>query len=305
MRIVISGSSGLVGEHLVPELESRGHQVVRLVRNPRLVNERAAFWNPTAGLLDPEALDGADVVINLNGRNVGSSRWSPKVRSELRSSRVVSTEVLAGAIARAESPPALLINASATGYYGDRGEEVLDESSPRGAGFLAELCDEWEQAAQAAHSQRTRVVTLRLGIVVAAGGALGKMLLPFRLGLGGPIGGGAQWWPWVSMVDVVEAIVHVIDHPELAGPVNLVAPQPVRCRDFAATLGRALSRPAFLPLPAFAARLALGEMADALLLSSARVRPGVLESSGYRFRMANLETAIRGALTGAHAEEKR
>jgi uncharacterized protein (TIGR01777 family) len=296
MRIIISGASGLVGSALVPSLEAAGHTVVRLVRSSTGDVPGEAVWDPAAEALDPAIIDGADAVINLNGRSIAESRWNSTVKAELRSSRLDSTRTLADTIRKVANPPAVLINASAVGFYGDRGEEVLDENSSIGEGFLAELSQDWERAAYAASSDHTRVVLLRLGVVVARGGALGKMLTPFKLGLGGPIGSGRQFWPWIGIEDVFGMVGFILGNEEIEGPVNAVAPQEIRCAEFARTLGRVLSRPAFIPLPAFAARLALGEMADSLLLASQRVRPRALENAGYQFTSPTLDDAIRKAL---------
>ncbi len=255
-----------------------------------------APWDPQAGILDPEILSGADAVINLNGQNIGDRRWTPAVKEGLRKSRLDATRTVVDSFRRAADPPRVLINASATGFYGDRGEELLDENSEAGRGYLSDLAGDWEKAAAAARSEMTRVVSIRLGMVVAAEGALKKMLLPFKLGAGGPIGNGRQFWPWIGIDDVCGAILHILAKEEISGPVNLVSPAETRCKDFTSTLGRVLRRPALVPLPAFAARLALGEMADDLLLASTRVRPGVLEQSGYAFHSPDLEKAIRGAI---------
>jgi len=297
MRIVISGASGLVGSALVPSLEAAGHEVIRLVRTSTGKTPGEAVWNPAAGTLDPAVIDGADAVINLNGRSIAEGRWNSTVKGELRSSRLDSTGTLAQSIGNSQNPPRLLINASAVGYYGDRGDEALDEGSAIGAGFLAELSRDWEKAALAARSERTRVALLRLGVVVAREGALGKMLTPFKLGLGGPIGSGRQFWPWIGIEDVCGIIDFILGHEEIEGPVNAVALQELRCSEFARTLGKVLSRPAFLPMPAFAARLALGEMAESLLLASQRVRPQVLEDHDYAFKRHSLDGAIRAALS--------
>jgi uncharacterized protein (TIGR01777 family) len=296
MKIVISGSSGLVGSALVPSLEAAGHEIIRLVRTSTANAPGEAVWNPAAGALDPLIIDGADAVINLNGRSIAAGRWTSAVKEELRSSRIDSTRTLATAIASSKNPPGLLINASAVGYYGDRGEEVLDETSAVGAGFLAELSRDWESTAVASRSERTRVVLLRFGVVIARGGALGKMLTPFKLGLGGPIGSGRQFWPWIGIDDVCGAIGFILGKDGIEGAVNAVAPQEIRCSDFARTLGKVVSRPAVMPLPAFAARLALGEMADALLLASQRVQPKVLDDAGYEFRAPTLDVALQSAL---------
>jgi uncharacterized protein (TIGR01777 family) len=296
-KIVISGASGLIGSQLRAALESAGYTVLQLVRNASAVNgEHAAHWDPARGQLDSQLLAGAEAVINLNGRNVGDGRWTTEVKQTLKSSRLLPTQTLVEAIREADPAPRLLINASAVGFYGDRDDEVLDEDSPAGEGFLAELTREWEATASAAKSAETRVVLLRLGMVVGRGGALSRMLTPFRLGLGGPIGSGSQWWPWVAAEDVTSVVRFALGNEEVAGALNVVSPELVRCRDFTRVLGRVLKRPAFLPLPAPAARLALGEMADALLLASARVHPTALENYGFRFRVAKLEEAIRRAL---------
>jgi uncharacterized protein (TIGR01777 family) len=236
-------------------------------------------------------------VIHLGGVNIASGRWSQRRKRLIRDSRVESTRLLAGALATLQRRPRVFLCASATGYYGDRGEMLLTEDSPPGSGFLAEACVEWEQAAEAARAAGIRVVHMRFGIVLAReGGALKKMLLPFRLGLGGPIGSGAQHWSWIALDDVCGVITHLLACDELAGPINVVAPQPVTVAAFTKTLGRVLRRPAVLRVPAFAVRLMLGEMADETLLASARVWPGRLLDSGYQFRWPDLEGALRQEL---------
>jgi len=296
MKIVISGASGLIGAALTRDLEAAGNEVTLLVRGTRPAGPMEKPWDPASGRLDPAVLVGADAVINLNGRNISQGRWTARVKEELRSSRLDATRTIVTAISHADPPPKALINASAVGFYGSRGHEVLDEASAAGDGFLAELTRDWEAAALEARSDRTRVALLRLGMVIASGGALGRMLLPFKLGLGGPVGSGHQFWPWVAMGDVLGVVRYVLDRPDLRGPLNLVSPEIVQCTEFAKTLGRVLHRPAILPMPAFAARLALGEMADALLLASARVRPKALEKAGFVFRRSALESAVRKAL---------
>jgi uncharacterized protein (TIGR01777 family) len=297
MKVIISGASGLVGRWLVPDLVADGHTVVRLVRSQRQAEaDDAVLWRPDRGELDPSALAGADAVVNLNGRSIADGRWTRSVRDELRSSRLDSTRTLVGAIAAADPAPGVLVNASAIGFYGDRGEEELDESSAPGDGFLPELSQAWEEAALEARSDRTRVVALRLGMVLGRGGALAKMVPVFRLGGGGPLGSGRQWWSWVAMEDVLGMVRFAIEDDRVEGPVNAVAPTPVRCRDFVSTLGTVLHRPSFLPAPGFALRLVLGEMADALLLASTRVRPRALERLGYEFRAPDLADALRRAL---------
>ena len=298
MKIVVSGASGLVGSALVPSFGAAGHEVVRLVRTSTRNPSGESVWDPATGTLDSAVIHGADVVINLNGRSIAEGRWTSEVKKELRSSRLDSTRTLAQTIGNSENPPGLLISASAVGYYGDRGDEQLDESSEFGTGYLAELSRDWEQAALAAVNPHTRVALLRLGVVVAGEGALGRMLTPFKLGLGGRIGSGRQFWPWIGIEDVCGIIQFILGHKEVDGPVNAVSPQEIRCSDFARTLGQVLSRPTFMPLPSFAARLALGEMADSLLLASQRVKPQVLEDHGYAFQRPSLDGAIRSALSG-------
>lgn len=276
-------------------LRDRGHAVETLVRRPAAANEHQ--WAPQRGELDPSVLSGVDVIVNLNGRNISEGRWSAAVKHELRSSRLDSTQTLVAAIRAADRPPQVLVNASATGYYGDRGDEPLDETTASGDGFLAALCADWEAAAAAAEPAGTRVVMLRLGMVLdAGGGALSKMLTPFKLGFGGPIGNGRQYWPWIAMDDVIGAVFHLLADEAVSGPVNLVAPEPVTSRAFARTLGEQLGRPAIVPAPAFAVKLALGEMAEALLLASTRAVPAVLERTGYAFAAPTLATALRQLL---------
>ncbi len=297
MKIIISGASGLIGKSLTADLEGAGHDVVRLVRDSGGGTGRhTAPWDPERGRLDPRVLAGADAVVNLNGRNVGDARWTAGFKDELRSSRLRPTRTLVEAINEASPPPRLLVNASAIGYYGDRGDEVLEEPSPPGTGFLAELSVAWENAALAASSDATRVVVVRLGMVVGRGGALARMLTPFKLGVGGPIGSGSQWWSWVAMEDVIGVVRHALEHDDVNGPVNVASPNATQCREFVHTLGRVLGRPSLMPLPAFAARLAFGEMADSLLLASARVRPAALDRHDFQFRVPDLDVAIRQAL---------
>lgn len=297
MKVVVSGASGLVGQWLVPDLMANGHRVVQLVRNRTgSVPPGGACWRPDHGELDPSLLAGVDAVVNLNGRSIGGGRWTKAVRSELWSSRIDSTRTLVTAIRQASPPPRLLVNASAIGYYGDRGEAELDESAHRGDGFLAELAEAWEEAAFAARATGTRVVALRFGMIIGRGGALERMLPIFKTGLGGPLGNGRQWWSWIAMEDVLGVIREVLETAQVDGPINVVAPAASRCREFTAMLGGILHRPAVLPAPGFALRLALGEMADALLLASTRVVPAALARLGYRHRVPQLDEALRKAL---------
>jgi uncharacterized protein (TIGR01777 family) len=296
MKVIISGASGFVGGALSGHLRQRGVHVWSLVRRAAADPATEARWDPAAGDLDPKIVSGADAIINLNGRSISQGRWTAKVKDELRSSRLDATRTIVDAIGRADTPPPVLINASATGYYGDRGDEILHEKSPPGAGFLAELSREWEAAAMRAQTETTRVVLLRLGMVLGNGAALEKMLPPFKLGFGGPIGSGRQWWPWIAMPDVIGAVDHVLGHDDISGPVNFVAPETVTSKGFARALGEHLGRPAIVPAPAFAVKLALGEMAEALLLASTKAVPKVLDDTGYRFTAPTLAEAFRHIL---------
>ena len=296
MRILLTGSSGFIGSAVLPYLTAAGHQVVRLVRPgsrsmPGYAGEVA--WDPSSGVMEESRLEGFDAVIHLAGENIGNHRWTETQKRRLVDSRVRGTKLLSETLARLKSPPEVLVSASAVGYYPDRGEEWVNEGSPPGKGFLADLVQQWEAAAAAALGGDIRVVQMRFGIVLGrSGGVLAKMLTPFRFGLGGRIGSGRQYQSWIAMDDVVGAIRHILDHRDLSGPVNVTSPEPVTNSEFTETLGRVLSRPTLVPLPAFAARLALGEMADDLLLKGARVRPSKLLDSQYPFRYPHLESAL-------------
>lgn len=296
MIVAVTGAGGLVGGALCAQLQEAGHAVLRLVRRaPRDAGE--ARWDPEAGTVDAAALQDCAAVIHLAGENIAAGRWNARRKARIRDSRVRGTAVLAGALARLPRRPAALICASAIGFYGDRGSLLLDEDAAPGSGFLAEVCRAWEAASAPAAAAGIRTVLARIGVVLSpAGGALARMLPPFRLGLGGPLGTGAQYWSWISLPDAAAALAFLAARPELGGAVNLAAPQPVTQREFARTLGRVLSRPAFAPMPAFAARLALGEMAQALMLASARVVPRRLQQAGFAFRHRELEPALRELL---------
>ena len=284
----------MVGSALLPRLAASGWQVTRLIRSSPSGPGQIS-WDPRRTIL-PESVSGFDAVIHLAGETI-AERWTKAKKQAIRESRVLGTRNIAEALAQTAKRPAVLIAASAIGYYGDRGDEVLTEESTGGEGFLAEVCREWEAASQAAAKAGIRTVMARLGIVLSpSGGALGKMLTPFRLGLGGRVGSGGQWWSWVVLDDVIGAIEYVMNTNTLAGPVNLVSPSPVTNREFTRSLASALSRPALFPLPAFAARLALGQMADELLLASQRVEPAKLRASGYRFRHPELGNALAATL---------
>lgn len=295
MRIAITGASGLIGSALVAAGKARGDEITRLVR--RSAPGEEGIWDPEAGLLDTGPLEDQDAVVHLAGENIAARRWTARQKARIRSSRVEGTRRLCEGLARLERPPRVLACASAIGFYGNRGDTVLDESSPAGSGFLPEVCQQWEAAAKPARQAGIRVVHLRFGVVLSAqGGALARMLLPFRLGLGGRMGDGRQWMSWISLDDVVAGILHLLSSEGIQGPVNLVSPQPVTNRDFARTLGRVLRRPAWFAVPRVALRLALGEMADELLLASTRVVPRVLLQASYCFVHTELETALRHLL---------
>ncbi len=295
VKVLISGASGLVGGALSRSLAAGGHRVCRLVRR-RPVDSDSAFWDPAAGELDAGALDGADAVVHLAGENVAGGRWTTARKRRILDSRVAGTGLIARAVAVADPPPVLL-SASAIGFYGDRGEEPVDESSAAGDGFLAGVCRRWEEASAPAAEAGARVVSLRIGLVLSAsGGALKKMLTPFRLGLGGVVGDGRQVMSWIHLDDLVGAVEHALVTPDLSGPVNAVAPSPVTNRELTRTLGRVLARPVLVPMPAPVVRLVFGEMGTELLLASTRVVPTCLAESGYAFRFPDLESALRHEL---------
>lgn len=295
MRILVSGSTGFVGTALVDVLSRSDAVITRLVRDKGWVH--AVRWDPAADWIEEELLEDIDVVIHLAGENLTAGRWTQVRKSRIRDSRVASTRLLAGALARRERPPKVMVSASAIGYYGDRGVELLREDSSPGEGFLAELCQEWEAATEEAEEAGIRVVHLRTGMVLAPhGGALARLLRPFRFGLGGRLGHGGQIVSWIALDDLLGAITHAIFSPALAGPINCTAPETVTNQEFAKTLGRVLRRPALLPVPAWILRTMFGEMADAVLLSSARVEPRRLLTAGYRFRLPDLEGALSDML---------
>ena len=295
MHIAITGASGLVGSTLVPLLTTGGHSVTRLVRREAKAGE--VTWNPKGESFDGSSLDGIDAIVHLAGENIAASRWNSRVKQRLRDSRIDATRMLCKGLARLSRPPKVLVCASAIGYYGDRGDEKLDEESQPGSGFLADLVKDWEAATRPAADAGIRVVNLRFGVILSPkDGALVKMLLPFKLGAGGRVGSGKQYWSWISIDDAAGAIHHAIMNEGLAGPVNAVAPNPATNLEFTKTLGRVLRRPTIMPMPAFAAKLALGEMANELLLASSRVEPKRLQSSGYDFRQPTLEAALRHLL---------
>ena len=297
MHVLVTGASGLIGSALVPLLTAEGHRVTRLVRTTPAPGEAAIPWDPMAGRLEAARLEGIDAVVHLAGENIATGRWTPAKKARIRDSRVRGTRLLCETLAQLQHPPQVLVSASAIGYYGNRGDTVLHEDSPPGEDFLAQVCRDWEAATAPAAQRGVRVVRLRIGVVLSAtGGALAKMLLPFRLGLGGVVGSGRQYISWIAIDDIVGVILYCLGNEAMEGPVNAVAPQAVTNAEFTRTLGRVLRRPTLFPLPAFVARLLFGEMAEALLLASTRVQPARLQTAGYRFLYPELEGALRHLL---------
>jgi uncharacterized protein (TIGR01777 family) len=289
MKIAVTGSTGLVGSALLSLLASAKHEVVPL--------RRPSDWDPEHRQANPQSFNGADAIVHLAGESIAAGRWTAARKQRIRNSRIDGTKLIAETITRMERPPQVLVSASAVGYYGHRGNETLREDSSAGTGFLANVCREWEAATEAATRKGIRVVHLRIGLVLSgSGGALKKMLLPFRLGLGGRIGSGNQYWSWISIDDLCAGIIHCIQASTLHGPVNMVSPSPVTNTEFTKTLGRVLRRPTAFPVPALVARVALGQMADAALLSSARVEPAKLMASRFVFKHRELEPALRYVL---------
>lgn len=295
-RILLSGSSGTIGTALLASFQRYGHMVTRLVRSSQTGHDEVN-WDPMRPVA-PQSVSGFDAVVHLAGESI-VGRWSEDKKRKILESRRAGTRNLSEALAKAQSPPRVLLSASAIGIYGNRGNEVLSESSPPGNDFLSTVAREWEAATEPAKKAAIRTVNLRIGIMLSAkGGALAQMLTPFRLGLGGRVGNGRQWWSWIHIDDVAGAFSHAMVTDQLEGPVNLTAPAPVTNAEFTQSLARVLHRPALFPVPAFAARLAFGEMADQLLLSSQRVEPAKLASSGYKFAFSEIGSALKDAIKG-------
>jgi len=293
--VAVTGASGLLGAALMPALRSAGW-------TPRAVVRRSARggevqWDPAAGTIDQAALEGVSAAVHLAGESIAAGRWTDETKRRIRDSRVLGTRLLAESLAHLRTRPRVLVSASAVGIYGDRGDDRLDEASELGADFLARVGKEWEAAARPAADAGVRVVYLRFGIVLAReGGALGRMLTPFRLGLGGPLGSGRQWMSWIALDDAVRAVLEVLRNEAARGPINAVAPEPVRNAEFAARLGEALHRPAVIPAPAFALRALFGELADGALLASQRVYPARLAALGFHFHYPTLPAALEAIL---------
>jgi uncharacterized protein (TIGR01777 family) len=296
MRILVSGSHGLVGKALIGSLTSDGNEIVRLVRGKPSSNAEVE-WHPNEGKIDGASLEGLDVVVHLAGESIASGRWSDEKKRAIQESRVLGTVLLSDALARLSRPPAVFLSASAIGYYGNRGDELLTEKSDAGTDFLANVCRAWENATGRAVEKGIRTVRARFGIILdAKEGALAKMLTPFRMGIGGRIGDGKQWMSWIAIDDVVNGLKYLMENGAVSGPVNFVAPNAVTNAEFTKTLGHVLSRPTLFPIPAFGVRLAFGEMGEALLLSGQRVKPSIMEESGFRFTWPTLEPALRHLL---------
>jgi uncharacterized protein len=297
MKVIISGASGLVGAALTESLRGEGHTVARLVRPDGAASAGDIRWDPASGFINLDAMEAADAVVNLNGASIGGGRWTPARKKLLVASRVNSTRFLVESLTRLKQKPRVLVSASAIGYYGNRGDEIVTESSAGGTDSLAKLSQDWEAEALRAQSSGIRTVLSRFGIILSAkGGALTQMLTPFKLGVGGRLGSGKQWMSWVALDDVVGILRAALSNEQVSGPVNVVAPNPVRNSEFTRVLASVLHRPAIFPAPAFALRVALGEMADALLLSSERVQAERPPAAGYAFRYENLEPALHAIL---------
>lgn len=293
MNVLLTGASGLIGSAVAAALQARGDAVRYLVRREPVSGDREFRWNPESKWVDRDAFEGVDAVIHLAGRSVASGRWNKAVKRSIRDSRVLGTQAIVAAMQDAQHRPRVFLSASAIGYYGDQGDEWVDETSPPGKGFLCEVCEAWESAAVSAESAGIRVVRMRFGHVLStAGGALGKLLPVFRLGLGGPLADGRAWWSWISRPDLVRAILFLLDREDLSGAFNMTAPEPVTNREMTRALGKVLGRPAVLPVPRFALRLVFGEMADAVLLSGCRVKPMRLTAAGFAFEDTEIAVCL-------------
>ena len=295
MKVAITGASGLVGSTVAALLRQQGHDVAALVR--RSPRENEIEWDPAAGSIESEKLEGIDAVVHLAGENIAEGRWNDAKKKRILDSRVGGTKLVSETLAGLNHKPSVFVSASAIGFYGDQRPAPVDETAERGEGFLAEVCQAWEDASQPAVDAGIRTVNLRIGVVLSSrGGALSKMLTPFKLCLGGIVGSGRQVWSWIAIDDLAAAIVHAINSDSLSGPVNATAPNASTNAEFTKALGHVLGRPTIFPMPTFAARLAFGEMADALLLSSSRVKPARLLESNFEFKFPEIEPALRAAI---------
>jgi len=297
MKLIVSGSSGLIGSAICEHYDSEEHTVFKMKREKTSIKKSDLSWDPLAGNIEISKLEGSDAVVHLSGENIGSGRWTARKKIDIFDSRIKGTQLLCESLAKLVNPPKVLVSASAIGYYGNRGDELLDENSNAGKGFLADLCQKWELAAEPAAKKGIRVVYLRSGIVLSSkGGALYKMLFPFKLGLGGKLGSGLQYMSWISIDDMVGVIDHVINNESISGPINIVTPNPVTNKEFTRTLGKVISRPTIFPLPTTIGKILFGEMAEEMIFSSTRVTPKKLLSSGYQFQFPDLEEALHHVL---------
>lgn len=304
LRVAVTGSTGMVGKALVAFLTTGGHEVIELCRRDPRSGNRWIHWDADGAVGDLQALEGLDGVVHLAGENIAGGRWTKARKQAILDSRVSGTQSIIAALGKLERPPHTFIGASAIGYYGDRGEDVLDEDADPGEGFLADVCRDWESAGRGAVNLGTRVIALRLGVVISpVGGALAQSLPVFRAGIGGKIGNGKQWMSWIALDDVLGIVLHCLRTEELTGPVNAVAPKACRNAEYTRALGKTLGRPTFAPLPAWAARIALGELADALLLAGTRVAPKRLAQTGYRFRYPRIQDAMAHCLGRTRNDE--
>jgi uncharacterized protein (TIGR01777 family) len=298
MKILISGSSGLVGSALVSFLQAQGHQIFKLVRTRANLKVDEIGWDLERGVINADLLEELDAVVHLAGENIAEGRWTEEKKKRIRDSRVKGTSLLSHALAQLRHPPQTFICASAIGYYGNRGAEILTEKSVKGIGFLADVCQEWEAATVSAANKGIRVANLRFGVVLSdKGGVLVKMRTPFEWGLGGKIGTGEQYMSWIVLEDLINVIQLVLQKSDLKGPINVVSPHPVTNAEFTKELGQVLHRPTFMQMPAFMARLAFGEMADELLLASERVAPEVLMQAGFKFNYPQLKDGLEALLS--------
>jgi uncharacterized protein len=297
MRVLVSGSTGLIGSGVVDALEARGHTPVRLVRESKDKPEQELRWDINQGTIENDKLEGLDAVIHLAGESLFAPRWTKAKKEAIRNSRVEGTKLLVNALASLENPPRHLLSTSAIGYYGSRGDEICTEDVPPGAGFLAEVCVQWENAAKPAAGHGIRVVLMRFGVVLTKkGGALSVATKPFKMGVGGVLGSGKQYMSWIAFDDLVSAIMYMLEHDNLSGPVNVTAPNPITNREFTKTMGAVLNRPTAVPTPAFALRLAAGELADEMLLASVRAVPAKLQGTDFVFQYPHFEAALRHEL---------
>lgn len=296
MKIAVGGSTGLVGSALVPFLTTGGHEVVRLTRSGRGADENSIEWNPSAGTIDAAGLEGCEAVVHLGGKNI-ACRWSNRTKEVLKNSRVESATLLSQTLAEMDNPPKVFVCASAIGYYGHRGDDVMTEDSPPGPRFISELCQAWEDATAPAREAGIRVINLRIGVVLSPqGGALKKMLFPFKMGGGGIVGSGRQHWSWIDLDDLIRVILHCVQTESLSGPVNGTSPQVVTNREFTKTLGKVLRRPTIFPMPAFVVKAAFGEMGEELMLASTCCDSSKLVESGFQFGYGDLESSLRHLL---------